>query len=161
MINLSIESVSKTKQEQMKEAMLASVENRTALCQYAVLTAVRNATDKAIDMVQTYVANEFQLSPDVPVIVADGKNFVHQGYVFRIGTKCDYNYAANDDLPTDDGKNIQALIAEQDALKAQMKLLTERINVRKKMIKQAHPRMLPIAGSVKYVVAFLGMEGEA
>jgi len=161
MINLSINNVSKTKQSQLTTAILAAVESSTPLEQFAILTALRNATEDALDVARQRVYIEQDLSPDTPVSVAEGKNFTHNGLVFRILTKCDYNYEANDDLPAAEGYTLRELIQMKKNLDVQTEQRTKDIKLRKQKILQAHPKMLPIAGSVRYTISFQGTKEEA
>ena len=82
------------------------------------------------------------------------------GLVFRVNTKADYNYQANDDVPADYGMTLQALQNVKKGYDEQSKLHTRLIKVRKELILTAHPRMQPIPGTVKHSVSFQGTETE-
>ena len=149
------------------EDVMCAASNQNPYKVLAVLTQVTKGLQAARDMAVQAVYNQLQgFSPASAEVFNNGKNFTSSGLqvplVFRDAVDVDYNYAANDDLDASEygSRNYSAIIADEERWKAKLKLLTKEKNLRQENILYEHPRMQPIAASVKHKLAFLGTWAE-
>jgi hypothetical protein len=141
--------------------ILTSVTNLQPDQALAALTCLQSAAQEA----RTTVAEDYINGLDFDKTTGEkylfGKNFTTPNQlVLRVNTKCDYNYQANDDLAAEFGMNLTALLNTKNGYDEQSKLFTGLIKQRKKLIQHAHPRMLPLPGTVKHSVSFIGTATE-
>lgn len=133
----------------------------------AILTQVAKGVEEARKLAaETLLNNLPNFSPASAELFNNGKNFASSGLptplIFRDAVDVEYNYAANDDLdPSEYGnRRIQDILSDEERWKAKLKLLTKEKNLRQENIRYEHPRMLPIATSVKHKLSFLGTQSE-
>ena len=144
--------------EQITADILDAVQNLPADKALACLTCLLNAAQSARDnAAETFIAS-LPFDPASGEKYRDGKNFTSANdLVFRVNTKVDYNYAANDDLGPKFGMSYNALVAEKEKFDRESKNFTKLITNRKKLIADHHPRMQPLPGSIKHSVSYIGV----
>ena len=80
-------------------------------------------------------------------IGTDGKQFEQNGLCFMRKFNITYNYAANDDVPTFEGRYKEACIEERLAVHAAKEAKVKREGI-ESLIELAHPNMQPIVDRV-------------
>ena len=147
--------------DNLKMDLIASMGNLSVEKALAMATCLVNAAKELRDVASSaFLQSLDNFNPTTGEKYNEGKNFTSDGLVFRVNTKADYNYQANDDVAAEYGMTLQALQNIKKGYDEQSKLHTRLIKVRKELILTAHPRMQPIAGTVKHSVSFQGTETE-
>ena len=147
---------------QLKYDLINAVRNLPADRAFGFLTRILDAAQEARDTAAENFISSLPFNRTSGEKYQGGKNFTSaNNLVFRVTTKVDYNYAANDDLEPDYGMPIATLSSLHDKYARQSKLVTEMIATRKKLILARHPRMQPVEGSVHQSASFLGTWLEA
>ena len=148
--------------DRIKADIIYSMRNLSQDEALAFCTCLLNAAQGARNLAATYFIESLDFDRQSGQKYNDGRNFTtFNNLVFRINTKVDYNYQQNDDLEPEYGLNFAELNIRSEINAQEAKLITKQLDLRKRLIRSRHPRMMPIPGSVKHSASYLGTWIEA